>query len=281
MEKYIIFTDIDGTLFDHDRHEIPLSALKAIQKAKENGHKVFLSSGRSYSDIDDIFKQLPIDGMVLGCGGQIIIDSQIIHSITMPGMIVHELIDFLIKNDIGFSLECEEKIFIYGYAYEMYRGWLKYLNNNQPMTNKQLDEFLKTRNTFNYEKIEEDDYNHVLKLSFFAKDRKIIEDYMKIMPNSLFAYFDNMDPIIHSGEFYMKDVNKATGMDHVLKYYQHPLEYTLALGDSLNDKEMIEHAAIGIAMDNGSPILKSVADFVTKKVSEDGFEYALKHYEII
>ena len=54
--KYFIFTDIDGTLFDHDTHSIPESALNAMIQAKENGHKIFLSSGRSYSDIDEIFK---------------------------------------------------------------------------------------------------------------------------------------------------------------------------------------------------------------------------------
>ena len=79
----------------------------------------------------------------------------------------------------------------------------------------------------------------------------------------------------------MKEINKASGMDHVLKYYNHPLEYTIALGDSLNDKDMLEHASIGIAMGNGQQLLKDIADFVTKNINEDGFEYALKTYKII
>lgn len=279
--KYFIFTDIDGTLFDHDTHSIPESALNAMIQAKENGHKIFLSSGRSYSDIDEIFKTLPIDGMVLGCGGQIIINNTQISTTTMPKEVVFELINFLKSNDIGFSLECVNNIYIYGYAYEMYRGWLKYMNNYIPFTDDELDEVLAKRNTYKLDKIKEEDYSNVLKLSFFAKEKEVVEEYLKTMPDCLFAYFDNMDPIIHSGEFYMKEVNKASGMDKVLEYYNHPLEYTIALGDSLNDKEMIEHASIGIAMENGQQTLKDVADFVTKKVNEDGFEFALKKYNLI
>lgn len=279
--KYFIFTDIDGTLFDHDTHSIPESALNAMIQAKENGHKIFLSSGRSYSDIDEIFKTLPIDGMVLGCGGQIIINNTQISTTTMPKEVVFELINFLKSNDIGFSLECVNNIYIYGYAYEMYRGWLKYMNNYIPFTDDELDEVLAKRNTYKLDKIKEEDYSNVLKLSFFAKEKEVVEEYLKTMPDCLFAYFDNMDPIIHSGEFYMKEVNKASGMDKVLEYYNHPLEYTIALGDSLNDKEMIEHASIGIAMENGQQALKDIADFVTKKVNEDGFEFALKKYNLI
>ena len=279
--KYFIFTDIDGTLFDHDTHSIPESALNAIIQAKKNGHKVFLSSGRSYSDMDECFKELPVDGMVLGCGGQIIINNQQIATTTMPKEIVLELVDFLIKNKIGFSLECVNNIYIYGYAYEMYRGWLKYMNNYIPFTDEELDEVLAKRNTYKLDKIKEEDYETVLKLSFFAKEKEVVEEYIETMPSCLFAYFDNMDKVIHSGEFYMKEVNKASGMDKVLEYFNHPLEYTIALGDSLNDREMIEHASIGIAMENGQQALKDRADFVTKKVSEDGFAYALKKYNLI
>ncbi len=43
----------------------------------------------------------------------------------------------------------------------------------------------------------------------------------------------------------------------------------------------MELVGFGIAMGNGSEELKSAADFVTKKSSEDGIHYALKRYEII
>ncbi len=49
--KKIIFIDVDGTLVDYD-NVLPLSAVKAIRKARANGHKVYISRGsrgRSFS----------------------------------------------------------------------------------------------------------------------------------------------------------------------------------------------------------------------------------------
>lgn len=279
--KYCIFTDIDGTIFDHDLQRIPESTINALKIAKENGHKIFLSSGRCYPDVEEHFKALPIDGMVLGCGGQIIIDNQLVFSQSMPRDILLDIIHYLIKHDCGFTLEGEEKIYLYGHAVEMYRYWLSYLFEENEVTNEQLDKLLETRNTYHYSKIQDEDYDHVLKMSFFSKDKQVIQDYINHMPDCLFAYFDSMSPGIHSGEFYMKDVNKATGMDVVLKHLNLPIENTIALGDSLNDKDMIQHASIGIAMGNGQQALKDVADFVTKNIDQDGFEFALKKYGII
>ena len=281
MEKYFIFTDIDGTLFDHDANCIPEATYQALNKAKENGHKIFLSSGRTYSDLDEIFKSLPVDGFVLGCGGQVIIDNKESATSAMPKEVSKEIIDFFVKNNVGFSTEGLRCIHIYGEAYEMYRSWLAHLNDGKPLSNEQLDEILAKRNTFGYDKITEDDYDNILKLSFFTKNREVVAEYMKTLPDDIFAYFDDMNPELHSGEFYMKDTNKATGMNKVLEYFNHPIENTIALGDTLNDVEMIKHASIGIAMGNGQQPLKDAADFVTKRIDEDGFAYALEKYGII
>ena len=55
----------------------------------------------------------------------------------------------------------------------------------------------------------------------------------------------------------------------------------IAFGDGENDIDMLEFVGFGIAMGNAKESLKNVADFVTKKSSEDGIEYALKKFEII
>lgn len=42
----IIFIDVDGTLVDYENH-LPDSAVIAIRKARENGHRVYISTGCS------------------------------------------------------------------------------------------------------------------------------------------------------------------------------------------------------------------------------------------
>ena len=47
-----IFFDIDGTLWD-EKMQIPESTIPTIRQLQKNGHKTFLCSGRSRSNIND------------------------------------------------------------------------------------------------------------------------------------------------------------------------------------------------------------------------------------
>ena len=45
--------------------------------------------------------------------------------------------------------------------------------------------------------------------------------------------------------------------------------------------QMLQHVSLAIAMGNAGDELKSIADFVTKDVDDEGIAYALKHYGLI
>ena len=45
--KKVLFFDIDGTLLSHRTLTIPESAKRAVRKAKENGHLIFINTGRT------------------------------------------------------------------------------------------------------------------------------------------------------------------------------------------------------------------------------------------
>lgn len=67
MGKKFIFLDVDGTLTDYDNH-IPASAAAAIRKARANGHRVYLCTGRSKAEIYDELWAIGLDGMIDGNG---------------------------------------------------------------------------------------------------------------------------------------------------------------------------------------------------------------------
>lgn len=52
----IIF-DIDGTILSEITHEIPESALVALRKAQENGHKTFINTGRTICSVPPMIKK--------------------------------------------------------------------------------------------------------------------------------------------------------------------------------------------------------------------------------
>ena len=55
----------------------------------------------------------------------------------------------------------------------------------------------------------------------------------------------------------------------------------MAFGDGGNDMQMLQHVSLAVAMGNAGDELKSIADFVTKDVDDEGIAYALKHYGLI
>ena len=51
-----LFFDIDGTILSEITHEIPESALVALRKAQENGHKTFINTGRTICSVPPMIK---------------------------------------------------------------------------------------------------------------------------------------------------------------------------------------------------------------------------------
>ena len=51
-----------------------------------------------------------------------------------------------------------------------------------------------------------------------------------------------------------------------------------ALGDNINDKEMVQTAGLGIIMDNGAPYIKELADVIVANNNEDGVAEAIEKY---
>ena len=47
MNKAALFFDVDGTLIDEQTKIVPESTLRALKQARENGHLVFINTGRT------------------------------------------------------------------------------------------------------------------------------------------------------------------------------------------------------------------------------------------
>ena len=58
----VIFIDVDGTLLTYE-NILPKSAVEAIRTARKNGHKVYISTGRSRAEVYDYIWDIGLDGM--------------------------------------------------------------------------------------------------------------------------------------------------------------------------------------------------------------------------
>ena len=59
MKPAALFYDIDGTLYSEIENVVPESAFEALKKAKENGHYLFINTGRTYCSMPSPIKRFP------------------------------------------------------------------------------------------------------------------------------------------------------------------------------------------------------------------------------
>ena len=73
-----------------------------------------------------------------------------------------------------------------------------------------------------------------------------------------------------------KNVSKGNALEILGNYLKINKEEILAIGDNLNDLDMVEKAGIGIAIKNAYSELKQIANYTTEKnVEQGGFAEAI------
>ena len=84
-----------------------------------------------------------------------------------------------------------------------------------------------------------------------------------------------------SGEITSFHINKATGMDSVIRYFNADIKDTIAIGDGFNDLPMFEKAHLSVAMGNAPQEIKDKADRITTSLDDDGVYNAFKELKLI
>lgn len=277
MNHKLIFIDIDGTLFDHKKDDIPESAKEAILSAKSKGHKIFLSTGRPYADIDKEILDFPLDGMIVSCGAVVYVENKPIYCKTYPQKELINLIQFMLVNNIGFSLYGIHKNYLSEEAFICLFD-LMFKNNEDSELSRAM---MAKNNCFPFEEMKEEDLKEVVKISIFTKNKESCEKLFQKIPYSLTGFmYKNNHLDLYNGEISIKGITKATGLKQITSYLNKAIEDTVVIGDSLNDLDILQAAGLSICMGNGADECKKVADFTTKDISDDGLAYALKHFNL-
>ncbi|HLK58916.1 MAG TPA: Cof-type HAD-IIB family hydrolase [Chthonomonadaceae bacterium] len=79
-------------------------------------------------------------------------------------------------------------------------------------------------------------------------------------------------------EMHAPNVSKRLGLETIVTQLGLSREEVVAIGDHINDMEMLEWAGIGVAMGNALPEVKEIADWVTDRYDEDGVARAIERF---
>ena len=111
-KRKILFFDIDETLLSHKTFTIPESTKNALKKAKENGHLIFINTGRTKSLIGDDIKELEFDGYICGCGTYIEVDNKVLYNNIVNEDKYNAILESLKKYELKAVLEGVDAIYI-------------------------------------------------------------------------------------------------------------------------------------------------------------------------
>ena len=81
-------------------------------------------------------------------------------------------------------------------------------------------------------------------------------------------------------EITASDVDKWNAIEFLMKKLNIDVQEVMTIGDNMNDKKMIEHAGLGVAMKGSTPEVIRVAKYVTDTNDNAGVAQALEEYAL-
>ncbi len=264
MQK-IVFFDVDGTIVTDaavgEGKFIPESCKSAIRKAREKGNLCFINSGRPYANVEKYILDIGFDGVVSGCGTNIHVGDRDIYHVSVEPSVANLCYDLCKRFNITAFFEGRDKTYYIENGYKV--AWLDEfaadIEKQGSIVLREKDE------SFTFDKF----------CAFHAPENDAAE-FLKVMEEH-FSVIIRDETFI---ELVPKGCGKGLAIKKVCEYYNLPVEQSYAIGDSVNDLDMFYATPNSIAMGNGKAI-HSYAAFVTKDITDDGIEFALKHFEII
>lgn len=268
MNKKCIFLDIDGTVRD-PFYGTPDSALKAIRQARNNGHLAVICTGRSTGLIPDDFPTDEFDGIIAGGGcyiekaGRVVLDKEI------NPLKIKDICQKLRRSDILHRLETKASVYMEPEMADM----LGFLGEKANSSNSEIRQMIAKRNKFELRYTIDDFFKSpvpVTKVCTISPPEKL-DTIKEIFGDdfNIISHIDSKNNTMNT-EIVQKGCDKGSGIKIFCKSFGINIENTVAFGDSMNDIDMFNAAALTVAMENGEQELKEKADIICGDILNNG-----------
>lgn len=262
MSDWSLFFDIDGTLVSFLTHEIPRSTVDALREAKQNGCRIFISTGRPIQIITNLtaISDL-IDGYVTVNGAYCFVGDREIACHAIPAADVETLTADALRRDYSCMVVGEHDFAVLNHHDVVDQVFLRELAVDGIDFELDAHEVLRTQ--------------RILQLSPFF-DEQYEATMMPRIPHCVSGRWHPLFTDITASE-----ADKGKGLRSMAAALGLNLAHVMAFGDGGNDLSIVKEAAVGVAMGNARPELKRVADYVTTSVDDHGVRNALARYGLI
>ncbi|MGN1025036.1 MAG: HAD family hydrolase [Faecousia sp.] len=276
QEKKLIFLDIDGTI---TMPGVPPSVetVSAIRAARENGHLVFLCTGRSPFTVDKAVSDIGFDGGIYYAGGWVYLNGETIFDQPIARERVLTLIRLLTEQHLILHLEAAQNVYSDGEDIDLEAAALG------GASTELLRQMMQRRNAQSKPICAYTD-EPVYKIGIISYSPQQRRQLQACLPEwAKLVWFGNFhrDAAVTAGEISDFAVTKATAMEAICRRLGYTSEDCIAFGDSMNDAEILKCAGIGVAMGNSDSRVKEIADQICEPCQENGIAKAFKRMKLI
>jgi len=260
----IIMSDVDGTILT-DQSVVSPRTIEAIKKARSQGILFGLASGRDIESSESLFKDWGIEGLVdifVGENGAHIKDYRTgidEKSYIMDRDLVKSIFDHYQDLPVNFMIVVNGRFLLLSKDdFEIYIKLIgkvpyKFVSIDEMLENEIGKIHLLCRSNIMPLVIERDkSFSHPKAIGVRTAD-------------NVFEYFDS-------------EVSKSMGLRRIIEMDHLSLNNLLVFGDADNDISMLRESKVGVVMGNGTPLAKSVANYITEDNNHDGIAVFLEKY---
>ena len=285
----LVAIDLDGTLLN-SYGGVSIKNKEAIKKAMDNKVEVVLSSGRPIMSVKNLANEIGCNNYIICGNGSITYDipnEQVIYHRFIEKLKVLQIIRICEENSIFYNVYTKDTILTKNLNYNI----LFYHQENATKPEKKktrihqiqnIEEYVKNREEEDYLKITICDndktiFNSILRKLKIIKDVEILE--VSHMSRKLIKDgTDKIEIAYYYTEITSTNVDKWQAIENLAKSLNIQPQEVMAIGDNMNDAQMIKKAGLGIVMGNAAPYIKKMADEIVADNNNSGVAEAIEKY---
>ena len=267
----LVASDLDGTLFDSN-HFISQKNLNAISDLNHSQLNFAICTGKTYSMIKHTCDKLNASYGIFGNGNQIV-------DLKSGTEIYKKLLD---DQDALFCIQFAKKEHLHIHLYtenEVISESLQYLDLRNYKLHRSSNSELSFKIVDSVEDYISQNQPHIFKLVISKQGnlnslKEVLSSNSNLNIQLVRKYDKYKDFVINKEYEYLDIMPKGINKNHALTILENYLNITkdevMAIGDNLNDIEMIQNSGIGIAVANAYDEVKEVADYTTSVSAHHG-----------
>ncbi len=262
----LIALDIDETILSKE-DKISIGVRKAIKTAQDKGIKVVLATGRMHRAAMPIASDLNLDTPIISYQGALIKEfktsSKTIFSCSIKENLAREAIHLLRETNAQVNVYLNDEL-------------------HSEKENDRLEQYCKKQKV-TYTKVASFDTFKEFepcKILAIGNNKEETDEIQK----KLRAHFKKELYIIKSTPVFCEindnRISKGNAVLYLADKWGIKQTETMAVGDQNNDIEMLKAVHIKVAMGNATDELKSVANFITEDIANDGVRVAIEKFAL-